>query len=170
MFCLDYAIAFFSHSVLCHLVLSPPPASSTAKPIKESSSFIHFPLGCAAGVSAACALYPFDIVRMTTVPNGASHFAYSTVPFMSVYLGVYFMRSADRRASEPFMSKIFWATGATALAAGIELPFDKSKINISGGSMKSAATTTAMRIPLGALLLIAYDQIFTNTMLRKQKR
>ena len=167
MFCLDYAIAFFSHSILCHLMLSPPPPSSTTKSI---NSFVHFPLGCAAGFSAACALFPFDIVRMTTVPSGVSHFAYSTIPFMSVYLGVYFTRDTNTRANEPFINKICWATGATALAAGIELPFDKSKINISGGSMKSAATTTAMRIPLGALLLIAYDQIFTNSMLRKQKK
>ena len=60
MFCLDYAIAFFSHSILCHFLLSPPPPSS------KSNSFVHFPLGCAAGVSAACALFPFDIVRMTS--------------------------------------------------------------------------------------------------------
>ena len=43
-----------------------------------------------------------------------------------------------------------------------------AKQNISGGKMKTAAVTTAMRVPLGALLLIAYDQILTNTSSKKK--
>eukprot|EP00944_MAST-04C_sp_MAST-4C-sp1_P000901 g901.t1 len=99
---------------------------------------------------------------MTTVGKGASHFAFSTIPFMSMYLGVYFIRDSETRMKEPFMNKLCWATAATGLAAVVELPFDTAKININGGNLKSAAMTSGMRIPLGALLLIAYDQVVTG--------
>ena len=156
MFCLDYALAFFSHSLLSRFFLDP------GSPSCSSKTLIHFPLGAMSGLTAAVCLYPFDIVRMTTVGKGASHFAFSTIPFMSMYLGVYFIRDSETRMKEPFMNKICWATAATGLAAVVELPFDTAKININGGNLKSAAMTSGMRIPLGALLLIAYDQVVTG--------
>ena len=80
---------------------------------------------------------------------------------MSMYLGVYFIRDSETRMKEPFMNKLCWATAATGLAAVVEL-LDTAKININGGNLKSAAMTSGMRIPLGALLLIAYDQVVTG--------
>ena len=150
MFCLDYAIAFFAHTFLCKLSLKDSSHAS-------GNPLVSFGFGGIAGTAAAVALYPFDIVRQTTVKTGTSHFAFSTIPFMSVYIGVYFSRKVKKE--ESFSTKICWATGATTSAAVCELPFDKSKISISGGSMRTAAVTTAMRVPLGALLLVAYDHI-----------
>ena len=51
---------------------------------------------------------------------------------------------------------------STATAAVAELPFDKAKVSISGGSVRSAAVATALRVPLGAALLLAYDQILSS--------
>ena len=168
MFCLDYALAFVSHSILCKFLISSTSSTSSSASSNNNNTLIHFPLGAIAGTTAAIALYPFDIVRMTTVGKGVSHFAFSTIPFMSVYLGMYFIRDVETRKNESFVNKMFWATTATGFAAAAELPFDKAKQNISGGKMKTAAVTTAMRVPLGALLLIAYDQILTNTSSKKK--
>ena len=61
MFCLDYALAFFFHSLLSRFFLDP------GSPSSSSTTLIHFPLGAISGIAAAVCLYPFDIVRMTTV-------------------------------------------------------------------------------------------------------
>jgi hypothetical protein len=113
MFCLDYmhAAAFFVHytvasrcseSTQCHLLFT-------------------FTCGGFAGATTAIALYPFDIVRMTNncCPGkpGMSHFAFSTIPFMSAYLGLYFLQPLSERRQKPLKTKVGWALGATSAAA-----------------------------------------------------
>ena len=75
-----------------------------------------------------------DIVRMSTTPAGASHFAFGTAPFMSAYLGLYFLQPLKDRQSKPLSQKAGWAVAATASAVAVELPFDKAKINMAGGA------------------------------------
>ena len=149
MFCLDYAVAFVAH---CSL-------SSWFSDATQAHPLFTFSAGAAAGGVAAVALYPFDIVRQTTVAPGTSHFAFSTIPFMSAYLGIYFMQS--ERKSKPLRERAAWALGATSAAAAVEFPFDNAKIAISG-SVRSAAIANGLRVPLGAALLLAYDQILTK--------
>merc|ERR1740117_689861 len=96
---------------------------------------------------------------MTTVPTGTSHFAASTVPFMSVYLGVYFAARPHHDGS--LRSNAGCALASTAAAAAVELPFDRAKIAITG-SVRSAALTSALRVPLGAAPLLAYDQVLSS--------
>ena len=170
MFCLDFAFAFIVHGLIVkwshseHRFLQ----SSSRSPISLSN--IHFTklaltfgLGGIAGFGSAVALYPFDIVRMSVLEKGSSHFAYSTIPYMSVYLGSYFMLR-DERSS--FGSKFLLANISATLAAFAELPFDNAKLSISGGSTRIALATTAMRVPLAGLLLVSYDTILTSKTLR----
>tara|TARA_B110001452_G_scaffold262573_1_gene262776 strand:- start:682 stop:1182 length:501 start_codon:yes stop_codon:yes gene_type:complete len=152
MFCLDYAVAFVAHYWL---------ASRRSEWLQSHPAFT-FSSGAVAGGVAAVVLYPFDIVRMTTVPAGTSHFAFSTMPFMSVYLGLYFLQPREERLRKSLGAKAGWALASTATAAVAELPFDKAKVSISGGSVRSAALATALRVPLGAALLLAYDQILSS--------
>ena len=158
MFCLDYACAFFVHNLLasrfcddtqCHPVFS-------------------FGSGALAGGAAAVALYPFDIVRQSTVAAGTSHFAFSSIPFMGVYLGIYFAQPLHERRAKPFATKAGWALAATSAATAVELPFDRAKIQIVGG-LPRAAAASALRVPLGAALLLAYDQILSTTSERRRQ-
>ena len=152
MFCLDFATAFIAHFAV---------ASRVSDELQAHPLF-SFPAGAAAGGVAAVLLYPFDIVRQTTVAPGSSHFAFSTIPFMSAYLGIYMLQPRAERQNKPLSTRAAWAMGSTAVAAVVELPFDKAKINITGGTLRSAALANALRVPLGAALLLAYDQILSN--------
>ena len=151
MFCLDYAVAF-----VCHYAMA-----SRCSEALQSHPVFTFSSGAVAGLVAATALFPFDIVRMTTVPAGSSHFAYGTTPFMSALLGIYFMQPAAERQGKALSSKACWALASTSVAVAVELPFDTAKISMTG-SARSAAFANGLRVPLGAALLLAYDQILTT--------
>lgn len=157
MFCLDYAVAFCAH----YAIASNVSESTQCHPL------FTFPVGAAAGGIAAVLLYPFDIVRQSTVAPGQSHFAFSTVPFMAAYIGIYFLQPRWERDAKPLGERALWAVGATAAAAAAELPFDRSKIAITGGNLRSAAVANGLRVPLGAALLLAYDQILSSTSRRR---
>ena len=152
MFCLDYAAAFFVHYAM----------ASRCSESTQSHPLFAFTSGGLSGATAAIALYPFDIVRMTTIAPGASHFAFSTIPFMSAYLGLYFLQPLSERRKKPLKTKVGWALGATSVAAAVEFPFDRAKHSIAG-SLRSAAAANALRIPLGSALLLAYDQILSSS-------
>ena len=155
MFCLDYILAFASHFAIAALTVD----RSESLPLQWA-----IPAGGAAGLAAAIALYPVDIVRMSSVPAGQSWFAFSTIPFMTVYLGGYFglQGTAEERRLTPLAKKCGIALGATSCAALAELPFDRAKIAMSGGGLRRAAIANGLRVPLGAGLLVAYDQIFSS--------
>mmetsp|Transcript_10877 Transcript_10877/g.23197 ORF Transcript_10877/g.23197 Transcript_10877/m.23197 type:complete len:195 (+) Transcript_10877:559-1143(+) len=192
MFCLDYAVAFFTHYSLiqAHHRMT---ACNTAEPdfidqkhcVPPCSFLLNSAFGIAAGAVTASTLYPVDYVRMTTVKAGSSHFAYGVIPFMACYFGIFFTATAIEpathgpskdvdptsaltrntspyeREAPPFVRKAGFAAVATLAASGAELPFDFSKQNVSGG-MRMAAITAALRVPLGSLLLLAYDRILTH--------
>ena len=168
MFCLDYVLAFASHYALCALAVDERglalPSALLSHPLFTA------PSGFAAGAAAAVLLWPIDVVRMHSVPAGTSHFAFSTIPFMTVYLGVYFgcQGSAAMRRRTPLASKLGYATVATATAALAELPFDQAKIAMSGGTLRRAALANGLRVPLGAGLLVAYDQISCSEALARR--
>ena len=151
MFCLDYAVAFFAH---CSV-------ASNFSESTQSHPLFTFPAGALAGGIAAVALYPFDIVRQVAVSPGHSSFAFSTIPFMTAYLGMYFLQPHSERRRKPLQEKTLWALGSTSVAAAVELPFDRAKINITGGTLRSAAVANGLRVPLGAALLLAYDQVLS---------
>lgn len=152
MFCLDYAVAFFAHCTI---------ASNFSEDVQAHPLFT-FPVGAIAGGTAAVLLYPFDIVRQSTVAAGQSHFAFSTIPFMSAYLGIYFLQPRRERHAKSLQDKTVWAVGSCAAAAAVELPFDKAKIAMAGGTLRAAAVANGLRVPLGAALLLAYDQILSS--------
>lgn len=128
-------------------------------------------------------LYPFDVVRQLTVPPGTSSFALSNIPFFAVLFSAHFsLRTImlDRndtvnvdgdvgggrsRRPAPALDtrKVGQAALATALACLAEAPFDKAKREITGSSWRRLAQLTALRIPLGTCLLLAYDTIYTAT-------
>jgi hypothetical protein len=150
MFCLDFAAAFIIHYQLASRV----DVSTQSKPV------FAFTSAALSGAAAAVALYPFDVVRQMSVAPGTSHFAFSTIPFMTAYLGIYLLQPHDERRQKPFKGKLAWSLAATTVAAAVEFPFDKAKHNMVGG-FRAAALANALRIPLGSLMLIAYDQILS---------
>jgi hypothetical protein len=150
MFCLDFAAAFIVHFQL----------ASRFDLSTQSHPLFTFSSGCLSGFTAAVALYPFDIVRQMTVAPGTSHFAFSTIPFMTAYLGIYMLQPQVERQQKPFKNKLAWAFASTSVAAAVEFPFDKAKHSMAG-SLRAAALANAFRIPLGSLMLIAYVTRFT---------
>ena len=150
MFCLDFAAAFIVHYQLASRV-----AIST-----QSEPLFAFSSAALSGATAAVALYPFDFVRQMNVAPGTSHFAFSTIPFMTAYLGIYLLQPHNERREKPFKDKLAWSLASTTVAAAAEFPFDRAKHNMAGG-LRAAALTNAIRIPLGSLMLIAYDQILS---------
>ena len=126
MFCLDFACAFAVHGLL----------ASRFSDRTQCEPAFAFGSGALAGGVAAVLLYPFDVVRMSTVARGTSHFALSTIPFMSVYLGVYFSQPRLERRAKPLRVKAGWALASTAAAAAAELPFDRAKIAMAGDSLR----------------------------------
>ena len=124
MFCLDYALALSAHAQLCRLWAAP-----SAEERGRSAAF-HFAAGGAAGLVAAAVLAPFDVLRQQTVPRGASAVAWSTVPYMSVYLGAFHAlrpasalsaQGSERPASSALASTVLAATAASVLASAAEL-------------------------------------------------
>lgn len=164
MFCLDYAIAFFSHYWLSKMQKKANTLAETQQKQQQSNNgFIHFAIGATSGLAAAVVLYPFDFVRMTTTTASGSHFAFSTIPYMSFYMGIYFSRPTEPEETQPLATKVVWAVAAAAAASAIELPFDKSKHEMLG-SLRNAGLAAALRVPFGALLLLGYDQILESGM------
>ncbi|KAG8462948.1 hypothetical protein KFE25_001721 [Diacronema lutheri] len=163
MFCLDFAVSFFAHRGVCfcsHSLFGFPATDGLACNLPLPFALAS---GAASGAIAAVALYPFDLVRMYTVGPGQSHFAKGTIPFMAVYLGVWSAhKNAPGEERRPLGARFRLALGSTALATLAELPFDLSKHNISGG-LRSAAMVSVLRVPLGALLLLCYDEIASGS-------
>ena len=151
MFCLDFAAAF-----IVHYQLASRFGIST-----QSDPLFTFTSGALSGATAAVALYPFDIVRQMTVAPGTSHFAFSTIPFMTAYLGIYMMQPQSERRQKPFKNKLAWAVASTTVAAAVEFPFDRAKHSMAG-SLRAAAFANAFRIPLGSLMLIACVMLLIN--------
>ena len=160
MFCLDYAAALVAHFAL----------SSQVSEDAQAHPLFTFPAGAIAGGFAAVALYPFDIVRQSTVAPGQSHFAFSTIPFMTCYLGIYFLQPRRERVAKPLQERTLWALGSCSAAAAAELPFDKAKIAMTGGTLRSAAIANGLRVPLGSAILLAYDQIVSTATSREAAR
>ena len=119
---------------------------------------VTFSVGAVSGACTACCLYPFDIVRMASVSAGRSHFAWSTIPFTSFFLGIYFWR---RDVNRGFSHRFGWALASTGIASAAELPFDYAKLRLMGG-IKSAAMASALRVPLGSFMLVAYDHMLNG--------
>jgi hypothetical protein len=168
MFCLDFAFAFIVHGMIVKWSQSEGrfmTHSATSTPGVTPGVAWTFGLGAVSGVGSAIALYPFDIVRMSVLEKGKSHFAFSTVPYMSIYLGTYFTLRNERGT---FLEKFALANVSAGLGAVAELPFDQAKLNISG-STRMAIVTSALRIPLAALLLVSYDQILVGKKIRNRE-
>ena len=97
-------------------------------------------------------------IYLLQVPS-SSCFSKLQTPYLPQTAHV-FPQPQSERQQKPFASKLGWALASTTVAAAAELPFDKAKHSISGG-LRSAALTNTIRIPLGSLMLIAYDQILS---------
>jgi hypothetical protein len=160
MFCMDYVLSFAFHFAASKLLCRASSGNDV-----PSSLPLNLTIGAISGLFSACALYPFDFVRQMSVGPGASSFAYSSIPFTSLYLGFYF----TVRDEDSIASRIGWATVSTSMGCVAEFPFDKAKHSMMQGNMRSAMLAAGLRIPLGAFLLVAYDQVYTDQM-RKLKQ
>lgn len=169
MFCADYIISFIIHYTLnetSFYFLSKIKKkdsidnNSTVSTVTYTKLVSSISISAIAGLGCACVLYPFDFVRMSTVKLGTTHFGYGIVPFTSLYLGLYFWKM-DLKETD-LIKKLQWALLSTTSGCIAEYPFDYSKQNIFGQSKnwKLGLATNAMRIPLGAFLLIIYDKIY----------
>lgn len=146
MFCLDYAVSF------CTFACLRSAARDAGHEILGSPTSVL--AGSLSGLVAACALWPFDLVRQIALSNTAkSSFATSSVPFSACYLGGYFLLWHDDAS---LATKLGVATAATSLALVAEFPLDHSKHAIAG-TRTAAALFSAIRLPFAALLLVAFD-------------
>ena len=160
MLCLDYGVAFFAHYHLSRFISDDLPNDDVGgAETRNPHPLLMFSSGALSGVFAAVVLYPIDLVRQSTVPKGHSHFSYSTIPFMTIYLGFYFSQPGNRR-DKSLSEKLTWAVPATTAAALAELPFDKAKIAMIG-SLRTAGAAALIRVPLGTALLLIYDHILS---------
>ena len=150
MFCLDYALsfAFFSAAHSFAVRRCWPGVEDARRPAPVFATSV----GGLAGFGSAVVLYPFDFVRKTSVAASTGSFAFSSIPYTAVYLGLYF----SCRDPDSATSRAGWAITATTAATAAELPFDKAKLAIAGSGGRAAAMAAA-RVPLGALLLFAFD-------------
>jgi len=73
-------------------------------------------------------------------------------------LGLYF---SQRDPGAGLGGLMGWAVTATTLGCAMELPFDRAKHAMTGGNRGFALASTALRIPLGSMLLVGYDKIRT---------
>ena len=48
------------------------------------------------------------------------------------------------------------------VSACVEVPFDKAKLAMFGGSASAVLRASLMRVPLASLLLLGYDSVFTK--------
>ena len=149
MFCLDYGISFATFLLLTRY-----------KPLYKyhNSPFFLFPCAALSGSVSAMVIYPFDIIRQATVPKGKSTFAFSTIPFTSIYLGLYMWQ----RDPSSLVSQCKWAIISTCIANVVEFPLDSSKLSISGGNMYRAITISALKIPMSSFLLVAFDFVLNG--------
>ena len=79
---------------------------------------------------------------------------FSTVFYAAAFFGVYF----PNRRPDSLSSQCGWALLSASAAAVAELPFDKTKRALMGGSAKTQLATNALFIPFGALILVIYDK------------
>ena len=118
----------------------------------------HFPSpsGTTSGLAAALAVAPFDFVRrgVSLSSSSSSIIGFSTVFYAAAFFGVYF----PNRRPDSLSSQCGWALSSAAVAAIAELPFDKTKRALMGGSAKTQLAANALFIPFGALILVMYDK------------
>ena len=159
MFCLDYFLSFFAHSGINYFLVN----GKGEKKISNLAPFHSVSTGALAGTFSALALYPFDFVRMSTVPKNVNHFAFSSIPFTALYLGVFF----SLRDHTSLKSQIFCACGSMTLGTLAEIPFDSAKKSmVAAGNVRLLLLTAGLRIPLGSFLLVVYVKIFTRKILK----
>ena len=112
------------------------------------------PASIFTGLATATALSPFDFVRGTV---GAFRPAPSTVAFSTVAFSVFF---TQRKVGDKFDRGVY-AVAAAGLGAACEVPLDKAKLALAGGSMARSYALTMARVPLGAAMFFAFDHALT---------
>ena len=105
-------------------------------------------------MAAALSVAPFDFVRKGISTSTSSTVGFSTVFYASAFFGLYF----PNRRPDSLASQCGWAVFSATAAALAELPFDKTKRALMGGSAKTVFMANALYIPFGALILVMYDK------------
>ncbi|KAI8844087.1 hypothetical protein BJ741DRAFT_660149 [Chytriomyces cf. hyalinus JEL632] len=160
MFCLDFLTTFAFHYIIKRV-------NETHTRIDTESALFHYTSASASGLLSALILYPFDLVRIATVPTNQTTFAYSTIPFSTVYLGLYF----SNRDATSVESRFQWALTSSLLGVCVELPFDKAKWGMFRNARAgSALLTTGLRVPLAMALLLVYDEFGIGLKRRREEK
>ncbi len=161
MFCADYIAAFVFHAGLTFgisenilQIKSYTPKDTTTLELISKHSFVF---GAISGLLGGLSVYPFDFVRQGVLAASKSKlkliYNLSTVPYASVYFGLYF----SQRNPQSLTSQTGWASASAFLAAVAELPFDKAKKAMMG-STRTVLFANALYVPFGAMMLIMYDK------------
>lgn len=109
--------------------------------------------GALSGFLGAVTVYPMDFVRHEIIKSKSIVHNMSTVPYATVFFGVYF----SMRDKNSLKSQVGWATLSAALAVLAEAPFDKAKGAMMGSS-RTLILANSMYVPFGALILVMYDK------------
>ena len=150
MFCADYIAAFLFHGGINYQLWK----NGNEKAAWCRSQW-HFPFlhGALSGFLGAVTVYPMDFVRHEIIKSKSIVHNMSTVPYATVFFGVYF----SMRDKNSLKSQVCWATISAALAVLAEAPFDKAKGKMMG-SPRTLILANAMYVPFGALILVMYDK------------
>lgn len=148
MFCADWALGLGLWFGL----------SKVYPPLTTTSDFtLLLPAAIATGVATSLLLHPFDFVRGAFAAPGTSlwqRLPLSTTAFTTVAFGGYWTM---RRRDDP-LHRMGWAGAAGFGGAMVEVPLDRAKLAMSGGSVARAGLLALTRVPLGAMLLFAVDE------------
>jgi hypothetical protein len=127
-------------------------------------------LGAVAGACGTAAVFPLDFVRASLAApslSTAQRFArsLSTVPYSSVYFGLYFAQ----RDPHELESQLTWGVGSAVCASLAETPFDHAKRSLFGGNRRVLIGANMLYVPFAALLLIGYDRAMMGYLQRRSR-
>ena len=167
MFCADYVASFVVHAAIVLGMNELDALYSDRSDLgtgigwrtiglwkEDGVSLSPIATGAFAGFAGAAAVFPFDFVRKSLVPGKSVYISsLSTVPYASVYFGVYFSNRDPRRKR----SQCVWAAAAATAAMLCEMPFDKAKRSMFS-SRAMHVGTNLLYVPFAAMMLLMYDE------------
>ena len=147
MFCADYIAAFIFHGgVNFHLW-------KIQDETLRDQWYFPFAHGAFSGLLGAICVYPMDFVRHEVIQSKNIIHNMSTVPYATVFFGLYF----SQRDKASLSSQVLWATASAGLAVLAEFPFDKAKKTMMGSS-RTLILANSLYVPFGAMILVMYDK------------
>ena len=164
MFCADYICSFIFHFGISYGLFELKNSKNVAKEDLKVNSYVH---GACSGLLGALTIHKFDFVRQGAITSRKFSIihSFSTVPYATVFFGLYF----HQRNPNSLKSQFSWAFLSAGLATLAEIPFDKAKLDMLG-STRTVIFANSLFVPFGALLLVMYDKALENNFCGKIKQ